>query len=157
MAARNSRRAQIMEQVEQQAQLCTDSDGRVDLAAIVEGVSVWLRDERPDLLSDAQQVALDHVRAYDEAKRPRLRSEQLGLFAADVWLPTGEGERVLMPKVTREQFARWFAIETQEQVASNIAYGRKSQYFSERFNAWQAQHRTLVDVEREVFGWQGDD
>jgi hypothetical protein len=109
--------------------------------------------EHPDYHS-AYEAAANDYKIWDEARRPKGDGQGL-LFAEEGVIPTGrfKGARVFMKDAKREDLMGWKAIETAAFESRSIDYAQKIQYIDSRVNAWNPdKHKTLLDLERDLFG-----
>ena len=130
----------------------TDARGHVDTVAVVDDLSQWLQ-AHPDL-AGIPALARRYVREMEEDQRPQVDDAQLSLFEPDRLLALGEGDRVWMSQANQDEFRQWFAIQTAEHSEQVNAYAAKTRYVSSRLKAWRPEHHTLLDLEREEFGWK---
>jgi hypothetical protein len=77
-----------------------------------------------------------HLERNDKEKRPT------GTFRSDSHIPLSEHRRIPMPAATRDHVLQWQAIETDP---------RNQAYIASRLGAWEPQHKTLGDLERDKF------
>lgn len=126
----------------------TDDNGRVDLATVRSELAQWLT-ENPDKSSAARE-ADTIVDRLDRQKRPHedvlVGQQSFDFYNAEAFLPVGESERVQMKKLSKEDLARWWIIETTNKVRQDDRYSNKWHWYQRQLSDWQPQHQTLGDV-----------
>ena len=126
----------------------TDENGHVDLEVCRVEMETWL-EENPDK-SSAKREAYTIMDRLDRQKRPQediLSGQQaFDFYEAEKFLPVGESERVQMKKLTKEDLARWWIIETTIKVRHDDRFSNKWHWYQKQLSDWQPQHQTLGQV-----------
>lgn len=153
MATANPWKRDMDGELERLLRLHTDQFGEIDVDAVINDMAVWLLGNPSVLAAEAATIARRTFDAFDRSHRPKSAGAQFGLFAPQNLIPIGKNQRVWMEHATREHLVLWAALDDAEFAASATAQAAKSAYRASRLQAWTPQHATLIDVERDAFGW----
>jgi hypothetical protein len=95
---------------------------------------------------------MSYLNAYDRAKRPKFRADQLSFFTPTALIPIEGRRRIEMQHATPEDLQEWDEIITREFEAASAAYARKKEYINSRLSVWNSdEFKTLGKLESARF------